>query len=92
MCGGAFGIKGSWGNPFWDKEVGCGAASELLLELAPRKSLQNSQSTRTRGWGWGGAVLGECAKGRVEETSLFCQATEVEGIFPSTPHQAQVEA
>lgn len=84
---GALGIRGSWGEPLSDKEIGHGAASELLLELAPRKPLHSRQSTGTKRLGY----RVECAKCRVEAGRQFCQAGGVEGSLPAPPYQAQAK-
>lgn len=85
---GALGIRESWGELSWDKGIGHGAASEPLLELVPRKSLQNCQSTGTKGLGVGGV---ECAKCKVEADNQFCQAWG-QRVLLAPSHQTQAEA
>lgn len=77
----ALGIRGNWGDAPWDKGIRHGVASELLLELAPRKSLQNRQNTGTKELG---GRIG-CAKCRVEAGIQFCQAGGQRGVFPLHP-------
>lgn len=88
---GTLGIRGSCrvGNPpTLNKGIWCGGSLGLSLELAPRKSLQTSQSTGTKRWGWGG----ECPKYRVETGSQFCQAGGQRGVSPFYPRQIQYKA